>query len=200
MKKFYCSQCSDDWYNLRKGIPTASQFHRIITSKMEYATIASARYIHDLINESKNLYRSPAMQYGIDTESEARKWLELVLDKSISEIGFILSDCERFGCSPDGLIDGEEIGVEIKCPQREAHSKFLDGQPIPHAYYAQIQGSLLITGYEKWYFLSYRHDMPHELRVVHRDEAFIQKLKQFLDYFNEELNRARIELCQESGS
>ena len=56
------------------------------------------------------------LEQGMIVEEEARPWYALEYDKLVKQVGFITTEDGRFGCSPDGLIEGEECGLEIKSP------------------------------------------------------------------------------------
>ena len=46
-----CKQGSDEWIQARLGIPTASQFHRIITPKTMKPAASAEGYIDQLVAE-----------------------------------------------------------------------------------------------------------------------------------------------------
>jgi len=58
---------------------------------------------------------------------------------------------------------------------------------LPTDYFQQVQGSLFITGFERWDFMSYSPGLPPLIIPVYRDEPFIKKLKEELDRFCFEL-------------
>jgi hypothetical protein len=195
-------QGSAAWRNARIGIPTASQFHRIITpAKAGYAKGADT-YRNELLAEwllgepleAGDRFQSNAMQRGTSTEQRARDFYELRREVDVLAGGFILADDRRAGCSPDGRIAGDERpvlgGVEMKCPTAPVHVGYLlDG--IDHQYRCQLQGGLMITGADWWDFLSYNELMPTVLVRVERDDTFIAKLAAGIKRFNEELDEAR---------
>ena len=192
MKIFDFPQRSDEWYEIRRGVPTASSFDKIVTTggapskqRQKFLYQLAAQKASGL-NEDK--FQSQAMLVGIEREDTAKKFYELVRGVEVKECGFCLTDDETFGCSPDGLI-GDNGLLEIKCPTGGTHvGYFMDQGEVPLEYFAQVQGQLLVTGREWCDFVSY---YPGLKPVIIREEpnAVFQKLlKKELDLFCEELN------------
>jgi hypothetical protein len=59
---------------------------------------------------------------------------------------------------------------------------------LPTAYFHQVQGSLYITGYDRWHFFSYFPGFRPFHIIIERDEIWIAKLSKLLDEFTLELN------------
>jgi hypothetical protein len=129
------------------------------------------------------------MEQGELIEAEARAWLSLQLDKDIEEVGFITTDDGRAGCSPDGIIGGD-TGLELKAPQPTNHVKWLLAGTVPEDYLAQIHFGFLVTGFQKWKFMSYRRGFPALLLTVERDEKIQAVLQEALGLFNEKMDAA----------
>ena len=153
-------QRSDEWYSVRCGKFTASDFDDLMPGKnkpIDYFTDTQMRIIYRVAAERitgapiDGGYISKAMQWGIDTEAEARAAFEMETGKAVDEVGFCEMN-EWVGCSPDGLI-GEHSGLELKCPNSDTHLRYLD-QGFGRDYYYQVQGSMWITG-RGWYLASY---------------------------------------------
>jgi hypothetical protein len=103
---------------------------------------------------------SAATDWGKNLEEEAGKYFEaatgLVTKKPECIVGELLSG------SPDLLIIGQEIGIEIKCPYDSTnHFKNLllktpeQLKELHPEYYWQCYAYMLLTGYRKWKFCSY---------------------------------------------
>lgn len=154
MKIIECEQRGADWFNARIGRPTASSFCEIVAPSGKAKTgVAPRKYMLSLLGE--RLTRQPArgfstdaMQRGIDLEAQARAWYELTTGYSVRQVGFVLADGGRWGCSPDGLCEGH--GVEIKCPMLPTFLDIAESREIPDDHFMQIQGSLWITGLPRW--------------------------------------------------
>jgi hypothetical protein len=174
-------QGTEEWLAARLGKPSASNFGKLITVSGKPSTSAVG-YINQLIAErltmkSEPFYQNDHMARGSELEPEAREAYEFITENTVTEHGFILDDSEEFGCSPDGIIEFFNSGIEIKCPAATTMVKYLrDPQALVKAYYQQIQGCLWITDSKWWDAFAYHPEMPHVLVRVERDEEFITKL------------------------
>lgn len=195
------AQRSVEWFQARCGKATASRFKDVIAKIKTGEAAVRRNYKAQLVVErltsvAQETYTNAAMQYGTETEPQARAAYEFKSDNLVTEVGFIPHSTLQAGCSPDGLI-GEDGGVEIKCPfQSAVHIEtLLNGIPPEHI--AQIQGSLWITGRQWWDFVSYDGRMPAHLQLyikrVERDEKYITALETevmvFLNEVSEVVNK-----------
>jgi hypothetical protein len=124
MKKIECEQGSPEWLTARLGIPSASQFSKIVTGKGGKSTQVEA-YINQLVaeeltGETTLVYVNEHMKRGTELESDARELYEALTGTTVQEVGFCLHDTVNAGCSPDGLV-GEDGGLEIKCAAPSTH-------------------------------------------------------------------------------
>lgn len=189
MKTYDCPQLSDEWWALRRGRPTASEFHRVLTPAQGRPSAAQAGYIAELIEQQQDRWEppvmserfaTPAMMHGRDCEHEARLAYEFETGTAVRRVGFVTTDDGRFGCSPDGLADGG--GLELKCPEVKAHALYLMAGGLPDEYKCQVHGCLVVTGLPYWDFMSYCRGFDPLLVRVEPDE-FTRKLKAELDVF-----------------
>ncbi|MGL4234477.1 lambda exonuclease family protein [Tabrizicola sp.] len=189
-------QRTPEWYAARRGLPTASEFGSIITpKKMEYAAAADT-YIDNLIDE---LMRPEAhseeswtgnrhTRRGELLEPEAAGTYAFDRDVRLTAVGLVLSDCRRFGCSPDALI-GEDGMLEAKAPDGPTIVRWIREHrrtgDVPLEHKAQVHGSLIVTG-RKWVdFLAYcRGYDPLVIRVT--PDKFTDRLREHLDRFHTE--------------
>lgn len=188
MRIYEFEQYTPDWWAIRRGVPTASDFHNILTAAKGEPSKSQMPYICKLIADRLSWnygeveeHVSAAMQKGSDTEPEARKWYELERDLDVKQVGFCISDCGRFGCSPDGLI-GEDGGLELKCPQPHTHVQWLIDKELPADHKQQVHGQLIVTGRKWWDFMSYAAGLPPLLVRIVPDE-YTEKLRAALDPF-----------------
>lgn len=190
MKISHTKQGTPEWFQERCGIPSASNFDKIITTKGQPSK-QRTKYMYQLAGErltgkKEETYQSYAMTRGIEMEEEARLVFEMDHKVEIKQVGFCTSDCGRYGFSPDGIVDG--AGWEVKCPSLAVHVEYLLNKKLPTTYFQQVQGSLFVSGFEEWWFESYYPDMPSlELRVF-PDVEFHTALKEQLDQFCDELD------------
>ena len=173
-------QRSDEWFNARLGIPTASSFNKLITSTGKPSTQA-ATYINTLIaervtGERSETHTSPAMERGTELEADAVAWYELLTDNVVVETGFHRHPDVACGASPDGLVGDGEGCLEIKCPMASTHVANLRKNAVPSQYVPQIQGQMWVLGLKWCDFVSYHPQLPPTLIRVTRDEGFIEAL------------------------
>ncbi len=195
-------QGSDFWFDLRKGVPTASNFSKILTPKSGKLSAQADGYINELVGQTLSLipqdgienYTNRAMEWGRRAEEEARRYLSLHLNEDITNGGFCLTDDRRFGSSPDGLI-GQDGVIEIKCPQPETQVAYLlKDDELPPEYRWQVQGHLLVTGRAYCLFVSYCPGLaPLVVRVEPSDDTkrLAEALEEFHAKYLKTLQRVR---------
>lgn len=136
-------------------------------------------------------YVSAPMQWGIDTEPEAREVYAMMTGVAIERVGLVLHPGIDGGvASPDGLV-GDDGLVEIKCPNTSTHIATLLGGSIDGAYVKQMQWQMACTGRQWCDFVSYDPRMPEDMRLhvqrVHRDDDMIRRLDSDVAAFLREL-------------
>lgn len=177
-------QGSGAWHKARKRLITASNFSRIITPKGKKST-QSALYMDELLGlpyAQKKPVNNYWMQRGVDMESKAREFYEneCIKDK-VEQVGLIYKDEKKLiSCSPDGM--RPDRGLEIKCPKDRTHINYLRKKTLPTVYIPQVQGSMWITGFQCWDFVSYHPEIKPMWITIERDEEY-QKL--FTDIIND---------------
>jgi putative phage-type endonuclease len=123
-------------------------------------------------------YSNAQMEYGIETEPEARVEYESITESEIKTVGFIKPDEDHkyhdwIGVSPDGIL--EDSMIEIKCPLMRTHLEYIEGKKLPAEYRYQVQGQLFVTGFKHCDFISYCKGMkPFIIRVYPDAELFIE--------------------------
>ena len=181
-------QRSPEWYAARRGVPTASDFDKIVTSTGAPSK-QRQKYLYQLAGERlgaviEDGFQSVAMLAGIEKESEAKAYYELY-HAPIQEVGFCMAD--GYGASPDAFVDEDGL-LEIKCPIVSTHVEYLLANRLPPDYVQQVQGQLLVTGRQWVDFLSYFPGLNPLLIRVERDKVFIKALKAELKSFCAELD------------
>jgi hypothetical protein len=188
MKIINVEQRSPEWYAARLGVPSASNFDKIVMVKGERSKQAE-KYMYKLAGEilsgtAEESYQNAAMQRGTELEAEARNLYQMINDVEVEEVGFCITD--GYGCSPDGFV-GDDGLIEIKCPQMATHVGYLLDAKAPTDYFQQTQGQLLVTG-RKWCdFVSHYPAIKPLIVRVERDEKFLKALKSELESFCQEL-------------
>jgi putative phage-type endonuclease len=172
-------QGTEEWFKARLGKLTASNFSKILSPTGKVSTQAN-----DLINtlvaelltgEREETFKSAHMERGNELEGEALEFVNFTHGHNFEAVGF--ADSEKgYGCSPDALDQEKKIGLELKCPMAKTHVKYLRSGKLPNEYFSQVQGSMLVTGYDSWFFVSYHPMMKPFVLEVKRDEEYIEKL------------------------
>ena len=182
---------SGEWLQVRLGLPTASMFHRIITpAKLEYSRQARAYAFYLVAEKLLNTSLSPLektewMERGNELEPKAIKAYEFQEDVETAPVGFITDDAMTMGATPDRLLIGSAGALEIKCPAPHTHLAYLiDG--FGSDYVAQAQGQNLVGEFEFVDRYSWHPELPPRLVRTYRDDAFIGKLREAIERFNEE--------------
>ena len=194
-------QGSDEWLKARAGSISASNFNKILTPTGK-RTDGKVRkdYLYQVAAErisgepEGDGFKSTWMERGNELEADARLWFEEKFSVLVEQVGLVYMDDRKvISCSPDGLL-GEE-GLEIKCPKASTHIAYLDAGKVPTIYIPQIQGSMMVTGFDSWNFLSYHPSIKPLTQVVYRDEKYIALLREAVEEAN-----AEVEAIVERGS
>jgi hypothetical protein len=198
-------QNTDAWKKAHIGKPTASNFHLILTPKELKLSDQRHKYKYRLVAERlMNEYlptravtgeRGYWLDRGIDMETHAIEAFERQHNMKIEPVSFVTTDDEKLGCSPDGLIAGteEREAVEIKAPAPWTHVEYLLAKQQEKTwleYRCQVQGQMLVGGFQVVHFYSFHPRMPPKYVPTIRDKGFQKVLKEALDVFCRELDEA----------
>lgn len=188
---------SPEWHAARMGIPTASNFHRLIT-KGGKPSAQAEDYLHALlfgrfVGECGEDFSIEWTIRGSALEASAISAYEFETDLDTRECGFFTLDDGSAGCTPDRAV-GDDGLLEIKCPAGKEHVAYALG--LEPQYVAQVQGQLWITEREWCDFMSFSPAMPSAIVRVRRDEKFIATLAEIVAGFNEKLAAAEAKLMR----
>lgn len=186
-------QGTNEWHAVKSGLPTASNFDKILTAKGEKSKSIKT-YIYQLVGErilgrTEEGFKSDWMERGNEIEDEARSLYEFKTDNNVDQVGFIRIEKPLCGGSPDGLV-GDDGGLEIKCPKLSTHIKYALAGKLPSEYHRQVMGYLFITGRAWWDFMSYYPGVDPFIIRVYPDKAFFEMLKISLIDINHQINDA----------
>ena len=190
-------QGTPEWFAARVGIPSASNFDKIFTSKGAKSAQSKA-FMNTLLaeyitGEKASLKQTEWMERGIELEADARTAYEFITDESVEETGIVYADELRLiSCSPDGLMATK--GLEIKCPAPGTHIGYLIDQKLPATYVQQVQGSMYVTGLLQWDFMSFHPDMKPVIITVERDDKLISAIDEIMQEFIEAMLSKREQL------
>lgn len=196
-------QGSDEWFAARCGKATASKIADVIAkTKSGYSTsranYAAQLIIERLTGQKVEGFSNAAMQWGIETEAQARAAYDLHSGNDVKEIGFVIHpSIPESGASPDGTI-GDDGLLEIKCPNTATHIDFLLSPEVDKKYHTQMQWQMACTG-RKWCdFASFDPRLPLNLQLkvvrISRNEATIAELEQEVRSFLDEVDQKVIQL------
>lgn len=146
-------QTNPDWEKARKGKFTASTADDMLTSgKTEVVDPRSGRIVNKIdksvlgkgaealcyavITDRFTSFVRPAdrdawslkdsVARGLQLEPHARELYEKQTGFKVRECGFVEHSSGWFGFSPDGIVEDENIGIEIKCPEPDNAQKMIN--------------------------------------------------------------------------
>lgn len=131
-------QRSEEWYNIRKSLITASDFAQAL-GEGKFGTQKQIFQKKCGYEPEKNMssFSLAPLKWGCMFEAVAQKIYSDRMGVFINEFGIIRHPTRTyFGASPDGISE-HGIMLEIKCP----YKRKITGE-IPLQYYYQIQGQL----------------------------------------------------------
>lgn len=199
-------QQSLTWFELRAGKVTPSNMDKLVTPLGKIKTGDGPKtYLMEKLAERWIQGPLPAVQgvwdleQGQFLEDYARPAFTLETGLPVRKVGFIEGDNPNVGCSPDGLIIGQESGLELKCPHIEKHLRYLLDGVCPPDYVLQVQGSMYVTNYSHWYFCSFRRNAPIFVLDVQRDDEMQETIAEAVTEFIAKLDEAWAKLCDKNG-
>lgn len=202
-------QGSDDWLELRRGIPTASNFACVgrdadSKTRKEYLHHLAGELLSGRIGESKKF---PALERGKEMEPRARDAYERKNIVEVHQVGFIrrkLPSGRYVGCSPDGLVKPLKLrkGLEIKTMAPHAMVAMLDrgAAGVPPAHVAQVVGTLLVGDLAEVDLSIYYDGMPIAPQfTMLRSEKELKELADAIEVFDDDLNKLVVRIRKMGG-
>lgn len=180
-------QGSDAWFKLRAGIPTASEFSKVVTTKgviSKSADTYADRLAYEFIKggNAESFEGNEWTDRGKEHEPKARAYYSFMNDVDVQEVGFVTDDGRHYGCSPDALVNDDGV-LEIKILKPENHIKMMrfhkNNERCPSDYVHQTQGQMMICE-RAWCDLLFFSPDPEIAPVVIRqlpDLDFQENLK-----------------------
>lgn len=179
-------QRSPEWFAIRCGKVTASRIADLMARTRNGYSTSRANYRAQLVCERltgavEPSYCNAAMQWGIDTEPQARDAYQVHALCTVEEIAFVNHPTiEMAGCSPDGLI-GDDGLCEIKCPITATHIDTLLSGGVADKYVKQIQFQLACTERQWCDFVSFDPRLPETMQLfvkrIERDDELIGEIE-----------------------
>lgn len=199
-------QYSSEWFENRKGKVSASIIGSVLGLKGAFSSReAQLRsivrgYFGVLRNENRG---SPAMDWGMKQEAAARAEFEFEHGVTVIQHGMYEHDAYPWLiASPDGQVEGEEIGIEIKCPfhwkftrestpaweMRELSKQKIAATVIEQkpTYYAQMQIQMQVMGWKACYYIVWT-PVDMSIEYIELDQAWFEKHFPAMQAFNAEI-------------
>lgn len=196
-------QGTDEWLSERAGKVTASRIADLMAKTKSGYSASRKNYMADLIAERltgvpKQGFTNAAMQWGTETEPQARAMYDFQTGNSVLEVGFIAHpSIKGTGASPDGLV-GDKGLVEIKCPNTATHIDTLRGSKIDRKYLLQMHWQMICTERDWCDFVSFDPRLPDEMQMhivhVERDADLCAEIEAEVTAFLTELDEAVADL------
>lgn len=183
-------QGTEEWFRLRAGIPTASEFATVMALGKDGGASKTRRtYMLKLAGEvvtgePTESFTNFHTERGKAWEPEARERYAFLTETEPQLVGFIRNG--DAGCSPDSLIGADGM-LEIKTKLPHLLLEVLLKDTFPAEHKAQCQGALWLAEREWIDIAVYWPRLPVFIKRAYRDEPYIAGLKAAVDTFNAEL-------------
>lgn len=181
-----------EWLAARIGQVTGSNIWKVLkrtkTGWSEYRRGYLVEVLAEkMTGQSSEHYMSSAMQWGIETEPQARAAYESRMGAIVETTGFVPHHrIPSTGCSPDGLV-GDDGLVEIKCPETRTHIRYLIDAEIDEKYQLQMQWQMACCNRAWCDYVSYDPRLPLScslnIKRVNRDDAKIAEMERLVIEF-----------------
>lgn len=194
-------QGSNEWLKARCGKITGTKLQKVMSRNY-------VKNIKDILSEkivkgkgifagvSEQSFTNEHMERGHELEEVAIAEYEKKMNCKVERLGLCISDKDEWlALSPDGFTNKRKRGVEVKCPIKEVHAKYIKENRIPTAYKWQVVQYFLVNEImEDLDFISYcqgqklsifnvkRSDLEKE--ILEAEQRLIVFRKQWSKEFN----------------
>lgn len=176
------AQRTPEWYDIRKGLVTASDAAAILGIP-PFASFKGDPRAETLEKKlSSAPLRSMAAVHGVKYEQEACDAAMRALGETAIEFGLLVHEkLPWLAASPDGITTNG-FAIEIKCPTRRR----IEPGHIPHHYYPQVQVQMEVCDVPATYFIQYKPGFLTDDGIPFLDIVVIERDKQwFADHVDE---------------
>jgi hypothetical protein len=200
VEQFDVEQGSSEWFKLRLGMPTASNFGTIMASgrgggeSMMREQLMNTLAAEIYTGGREETYKSRDMERGNEMEPIARDHYSFISGVEVSQVGFVRRTIHRpvgpliVGCSPDAFV-GDERVLEIKTLKQSRMIALIKKGLPPTEHRAQVQGLLWVTGRRTCDLMFFCQGLPDMIFKYDRDETYIRELCNAVEVFDYELYR-----------
>jgi len=190
MQVIDCEQGSPEWFEARRGVPTASEFSSVIAKgRGQQPSKVRETYMMKLAGEIltgdlTESFSTLHAERGKEMEDEVRDLYGMMFNTEPQQVGFIRNG--QRGYSPDATVgDNGLLEIKTKLPHLLVPLILVDEFPEEHK--AQCQGGLLVSEREWIDIAVYWPKLPLFHKRAYRDEKYIKELSDAIDQFNDEL-------------
>jgi hypothetical protein len=192
-------QGSDEWHELRRGIPTASHFSKIMAEGQNGdASKQRTDYMHRLAGEIVSgqiaeAFANEAMERGRRMEPEAVEAYRQAHLVRLRRVGFVrrrLPSGRFVGCSPDALLDGDgALENKTLAPHLMIERMRAGAHKFPAEHRCQVHGTIWVCGLRYADLQLYYTGMRPLLFRVERSESLCREISDAVEVFDHELHR-----------
>jgi hypothetical protein len=189
-------QLTQEWFEAHLGRCTASHAKDLLRPDLKPYSDYLAKKAAEILTGKIGPDKPPTfeMQWGIEHEADARREYSLREGVFVEQIGFVIGDDERTGCSPDGF-QGDKGIIQFKCPNTSTHMKWVIEGILPQEHLAQCRFELMVCRDRQWHQLvSFDPRLPKRYRMwkaplLLREDAKIPEMAVMAGEFEENLDK-----------
>lgn len=199
MKKYIdLIQGTEEWKEFRYGKIGGTSAEKLAT-KLDKSPLENAFFYKVLAERMEDFdpfkddFKNYSMQRGNEMEPLARTEYERVYGCNVIQCGWIDSNIENIGISPDGLVSDVK-SIEIKCPEAQTHANYMIN---PNAFLEDytwqiVHNFLVIDGLIDMDCISYRPEnkikpmvvipinLDTQIKISAKETKSISELKEIL--------------------
>lgn len=190
-------QSDPAWATARIGHVTASRVADVVAKTKTGWGASRANYAAEIVAERLTgkpaaSFSNAAMQWGVETEPQARAAYAFRTDASVTDAAFISHPRVPWAAAtPDGFVDSDGL-VEFKCPNTSTHIDTLLSQSVPEKYRLQMSWQMACAGRAWCDYVSFDPRLPEAMRLFvkrfERDDALIATLEREVELFLAEID------------
>jgi hypothetical protein len=192
-------QNTPEWYAIRRGVVTASQFATVLAHgrKKGDPSVMRRKYMLTLISDRMGgapaeSYSNHHMERGKAMEQEALDLYALMRDVEPERIGFVKHN-DNVGCSPDAFVLNNGM-AQVKTALPDIQLDRLLKNEVPLEYTCQLQGELWVCERDWTDFISYWPGLPLFVQRVYRDATAIKSIELGVEIFLNEMEELMSQL------
>lgn len=188
-------QNSEEWFALRLGLVTASNFSKVLAGG---EGLSREKLLRELAGEivtgqTTEGFKNAAMARGNAMEDDIRNAYCLDRAVEVERVGFVRRTIRPgfvVGCSPDSLVMKSQTVVEIKSLNPAGLIDLWKSGRFPTQHTAQCQGALWVTGWPQCdLVIGYRGWPKPLIYQVQRNEDYIAQLARAVEVFDWEVRK-----------